>query len=128
MNCCKNVLLAAVLCLPIGSVINAGPKALKDTAKAYGAMYGAYFLSGTVFATKVGRVKQKEWIEKARKYNVPALEHIATRWGRGNPILETNRLVFQHIARTPRWTLPPFIWASVAFHAYKNKDLNNLNF
>ena len=121
---CKNVILAAVLCLPIGSVINAGPKAVKDTAKAYGAMYGVWFSSGAIFATKIGRDVQKKALEAAKKENDPILELVVTRWGRGNPILEANRLVFKHIAGTPRWTLPPFICASVAYHAYRHKDLN----
>lgn len=123
MNSCKKM-LAIVLCLIVGSVINTGPKAVKNTFKAYAAFYAGYFFSGTIYATKMGREIQKDFLEIAEVYNNPQIKKMVTAYGRTNPIYQANIMTSQYIARTIPRTLPPFIWSSVFYHAYKNKDLN----
>jgi len=112
------VLLAVVLCPTIGSVINAGPQAVKDTFKTCAAIYGGCFFSGAIYATKVGRDAQKKLIQKARKNNDPIKRLIVTHLGKGNPILAANRLMFKHIARTTPLTLPLFVLPSYIYHIH----------
>lgn len=124
MNKCYKNVLAIASCLTVGSVINTGSEAVKNTFKAYAGIYGGFFSVGAIRATKIGYKVQKTMLEQAKRDKDLFLELLVTRWGKGHPVLEANCLVFNKTARTIPKTLPPFVCASVVYHAYKNADIN----